>query len=85
MGSAASKQRNWNISNIIDGFFGPTAAEAMHQTGEAAFKRQLYQSLIAQLLYLKTMIQSWRSTNIMISIWWMYHLRDISIMIGNLD
>ena len=45
----------------------------MHETGEEAFKRQLYQSLISQTLYLKTMIQAWRSTNIMISIWWMYN------------
>lgn len=74
MDSAAAKQRNWNVSNIIDGFFGLDAAVAMHETGEAAFKRQLYQSLIAQVLYLKTMIQAWRSTNIMISIWWMYRL-----------
>ena len=47
--------------------------QAMHETGEAAFKRQLYQSLISQTLYLKTMIQAWRSSNIMISIWWMYN------------
>ena len=73
MGSPAAKQRNWNISNIIEAFFGLPAAVAMHETGEVVFKRQLYQSLIAQTLYLKTMIQSWRSTNMMISIWWMYN------------
>jgi hypothetical protein len=71
--SPGAKQRNWNVSNIIEGFFGLPAAVAMHETGEVAFKRQLYQSLIAQTLYLKTMIQSWRSSNIMISIWWMYN------------
>ena len=71
--SSAAKHRNWNVTNIIEGFFGLPAARAMHETGEAVFKRQLYQSLIAQMLYLKTMIQAWRSTNIMISIWWMYN------------
>ena len=50
MGSPAAKQRNWNVSNIIEGFFGLPAAAAMHETGEVAFKRQLYQSLIAQTL-----------------------------------
>ena len=58
MGGSAAKQRNWNVSNIISGFFGLEAAEGMHETGEAAFKRQLYQSLISQTLYLKTMILS---------------------------
>ena len=60
------------MSIIVEAFFGLPAAVAMHEVGEAAFKRQCYQSLIAQQLYLKTMIESWRTTNIMLSIWWMY-------------
>ena len=58
---------------------GIKAAVAMHEVGEAAFKRQLYQSLIAQTLYLKTMIEAWRSTNVMLSIWWMYNGFDINL------
>ena len=74
MSTVAAKQRNWNVSNIIGGFFGHgAAADCCHplsgRVGEAAFKRQLYQSMIAQLLYLKTTIQAWRSTNIMLSLW----------------
>lgn len=74
MNSAAAKQRNWNVSNMIGAFFGAPAAAAMHAApGEAAFKRQLYQSSLAQLLYLKTTISAWRSTNMMITIFWMYN------------
>ena len=73
MDSPAAKQRNWNVSNLIDAFFGVKAAVAMHEVGDSAFKRQLYQSQIAQMLYLKTMIEGWRSTNVMLSIWWMYN------------
>ena len=78
MGSHAAKNRNWNVTNLIEAFFGIKAAVAMHEVGEAAFKRQLYQSLIAQTLYLKTMIEAWRSTNVMLSIWWMYNGFDIN-------
>ena len=73
MASAAGKYRNWPCTNMVDAFFGNASATAMHDVGGAAFKRQLYQSAIAQTLYLKTMIQAWRSTNILISIWWMYN------------
>ena len=74
LGSAASKQRNWNVSVIIDAFFGRPAAVALkHEVGEVPFKRQLYQSLIAQQLYLKTMIEAWRTSNMMITLWWMYN------------
>ena len=34
---------------------------------------QLYQSMISQQLYLKTMIEAWRTTNVWLSIWWMYN------------
>jgi hypothetical protein len=73
MAGAAAKERNWNVSRMIDAFFGEDAAVAMHQVGEVQFKRQLYQSLISQQLYLKTTIEAWRTTNIMVSLWWMYN------------
>eukprot|EP01052_Picozoa_sp_SAG31_P019322 SAG31_NODE_1404_length_8479_cov_2.258760_1_plen_90_part_00 len=56
--------RNWNVSSVIATFFGDEAASDMQQSGEAAFKRQLYQSMIGQLLFLKTMIEGWRSSNV---------------------
>ena len=33
----------------------------MAESGEAAFKRQLYHSMVGQLLFLKTEIEGWRS------------------------
>ena len=59
-----AKNRNWNPSNVITKFFGPGAEQAMGESGEMAFKRQLYQSMVGQLLFLKTEIESWRSQNV---------------------
>jgi hypothetical protein len=48
-----------------DTFFGEEAVvSGMKQSGEVAFKRQLYQSALGQLLFLKTEIESWRSSNL---------------------
>lgn len=60
----AGQHRNWNPSNIIKVFFGPAAAAAMSDSGEAAFKKQLYQSMIGQALFLKTEIEGWRAQNV---------------------
>lgn len=43
-------QRNWSPENIINVFFGAAAAADMAKSGEKAFKRQLYQSLVGQAL-----------------------------------
>ena len=65
MSTAAGAQRNWNVSNVIYTYFGVNAVvSGMKQSGEAAFKQQLYQSAIGQLLFLKTEIESWRSSNV---------------------
>lgn len=40
---------------------------------QVAFKRQLYQSMIGQLLFLKTEIESWRSSNVWGTTFWMYN------------
>jgi predicted amidohydrolase len=65
--------RNWNVSSVISTFFGDGAASDMQQSGEVAFKRQLYQSMLGQLLFLKTEIESWRSTNVWGSTFWMFN------------
>ena len=44
---------------------------ALEDSGEAAFKRQLYQSMIGQVLNLKTEIESWRSQNVWGTTFWM--------------
>ena len=69
---AAGALRNWNVSNVIFTYFGADAvASGMQQSGEAAFKRQLYQSALGQLLFLKTEVESWRSSNVWGTTFWM--------------
>eukprot|EP01052_Picozoa_sp_SAG31_P017367 SAG31_NODE_1185_length_9494_cov_5.602980_4_plen_268_part_00 len=63
--------RNWNPSNVITKFFGTGAANGMRDIGSTPFKRQLYQSMVGQLLFLKTEIEAWRSTNLWGSTFWM--------------
>lgn len=53
-------QRNYPCDNIIDVYWG---TQDFSQTGEEAFKRQLYQCLIGQALELKGDIEVRRSTN----------------------
>jgi hypothetical protein len=78
MDSAAAKNRGspgggggWNVSNVLSAYFGDTAVAALAESGEAAFKRQLYQSMIGQVLNLKTEIESWRSQNVWGTTFWM--------------
>lgn len=68
-----AKNRNWNPGNVISKFFGLGAELAMGESGEAPFKRQLYQSMVGQLLFLKTEIEAWRSQNVWGSTFWMYN------------
>jgi hypothetical protein len=62
--SPAGTHRNWNPSNIINVFFGAAAMAAMSEIGEIPFKRQLYQSMVGQALFLKTEIEGWRAQNV---------------------
>ena len=73
MMTPGAKNRNWNPSNVISTFFGTGAASAMSESGEVAFKRQLYQSMVGQLLFLKTEIEGWRSQNVWGTTFWMYN------------
>lgn len=77
--SAGAKDRNWNPSNVIETFFGEAAAAAMAESGEVAFKRQIYQSMVGQALFLKTEIEAWRSQNVWGTTFWMYLLRPILV------
>lgn len=51
--------------NFITAYFGNNAAviASLNETGEAAFKRQLYQCTLGQALYLKSDIEQRRSDN----------------------
>ena len=73
MSSPGALNRNWNASNIIAVFFGPEASVEMGRYGEAAFKKQLYQSMVGQALFLKTEIEAWRSQNVFGTTIWMYN------------
>ena len=70
--TVGAKNRNWNPSNVISKFFGTGAAAVMSESGERAFKRQLYQSMVGQLLFLKTDMESWRSQNVWGTTFWMF-------------
>eukprot|EP01126_Amoeba_proteus_P030934 TRINITY_DN3046_c0_g2_i4.p1 TRINITY_DN3046_c0_g2~~TRINITY_DN3046_c0_g2_i4.p1 ORF type:complete len:906 (+),score=164.89 TRINITY_DN3046_c0_g2_i4:153-2870(+) len=54
------QQRNYPCDNIIDVYWGK---KDLNETGELAFKRQLYQCLIGQALVLKSDIEVRKSTN----------------------
>ena len=72
MASPSAAQRSWNVANVIEPFFGANATARLAEYGEVAFKRQLYQSMISQMLFLKTEMEAWRSSNIWGSTFWMY-------------
>jgi hypothetical protein len=73
MNTAAAAQRNHNVSAIIGTFFGVDAVEQMQQVGREAFQRQLYQSMIAQMLFMKVTIESYRSSNGWGTLFWQYN------------
>ena len=58
---------------IIDTLVATGAADAMSESGEVAFKRQLYQSMVGQLLFLKTEMEGWRSQNVWGTTFWMFN------------
>jgi hypothetical protein len=45
----------------------------MQRTGRVAFQRQLYQSMIAQLLFMKATIEAYRSSNAWGTLFWQYN------------
>lgn len=56
-------QRNYANDNFIAVFFGNDSLAQLNATGEAAFKRQLYWSMISQALVIKQNIELTRSIN----------------------
>jgi hypothetical protein len=74
MASAAAQWRDWNASNVLRAFFGEGACfPGMEQQGEAALQRQLYQSMIAQMLFMKRSIEEMRSSNVWGMLFWMFN------------
>ena len=58
-------ERNYPCDNLILGYFGNTKATAhsLDEIGEEAFKRQLYQCMVAQALAMSSDIETRRSIN----------------------
>ena len=58
-------ERNYPCDNLILGYFGngskAGSAAALDEVGETAFKRQLYQCMVAQALALKSDIENRRA------------------------
>lgn len=64
-GGNVMSQRNYPVDNIVTAFFAGSASTGLdlNATGEAAFQRQLYMSLVGQALQLKSDIEARRSGN----------------------
>ena len=68
---AVATQRNHAVPATLASMFG--AAGSITAKGEKAFKRQLYQSMIAQMLIMKAQIEAVRSQNVWGTLFWMYN------------
>ena len=66
-GPNAMAQRSWACDNLVWSYFGPALLNA---SGEAAFKGQLFQCLIASALNMKGNIESRRASNQLGTIVW---------------
>jgi len=62
-GDNVMAQRNYPCDNFIDSYFGQQGQAYFAQTGEAVFKKQLYQCMLSQALHMKGNIESRRSQN----------------------
>lgn len=62
-GGNPMSERNYPCDHIILGYFGKEHAKLLDETGEAAFKRQLWQCMLGQALLVKSEIELQRSRN----------------------
>lgn len=63
-------EHNWPADNIIQSYWGP---QNLNATGESAFKRQLYQSMVGQALFISAEVQGWRSSNLWGTFIWQFN------------
>jgi len=66
-------ERNYPVDNMVDVYFGTKGSAYFNTTGEAIFKRQLYQSMLAQALNIKSNIETRRGSNELGVIVWQYN------------
>eukprot|EP00039_Didymoeca_costata_P007213 m.97371 g.97371 ORF g.97371 m.97371 type:complete len:1025 (-) comp13593_c0_seq2:109-3183(-) len=64
-------EHNWPADNVIKSFWG--SQQNLNETGEIAFKRQLYQSMVGQALFIKAEVEGWRSSNVWGTLIWQYN------------
>jgi len=62
-GENVMAERNYPCDNMIEVYFGRAPAGYLDATGEAVFRRQLYQCLLAQALNVKSNIEARRARN----------------------
>lgn len=65
-------QRNYPMDNLLDVYFGDGDAHFLNTTGEAPFKKQLWESMISAALNIKSNIEGRRQTNQFGIIVWQY-------------
>ena len=70
LSSDAAYYRNWPVNLVIRSYFGD---QDFNASGEVAFKKQLYQSMLGQALNHKTTIESWRASNVYGTTIWMFN------------
>ena len=66
-------ERNYPCDSLIDVYFGQRDDSYFNQTGEAVFKKQLYQCMLSQALEIKSNIETRRSQNQLGCIVWQYN------------
>jgi hypothetical protein len=60
-GTNPMAERNYPCDDLIIGVWGKAAGAALDEVGELAFKRQLFQCMLAQALFMKGDIEGRRS------------------------
>lgn len=65
-------QRNYPMDNLLDVYWGNGSPTWLNTTGEASFKKQLWQSLISSALNIKSNIETRRQDNQFGIIVWQY-------------
>ena len=69
--TAAMYEHNWPADNVIRSYWGDQ--QNLNATGAVAFKRQLYQSMVGQALFISAEVIGWRSSNLWGTLIWQFN------------
>ena len=66
------RQRNWPMDDLAAAYFGtsPTQLALLNRTGAGPFQAQLYQSMVSQLLKIKSDVEQFRAGNMFGALTW---------------